>query len=291
MASVGRRPQSAYAGGTRSYMGAQVLSHKASSPSFSFGSSPSRVQVTIERSASKDLLMPSVASSKEKTPGPIYNPLPARRYLGDGPRHVFGTEEQRPPLARVSKSTGKSSTPGPGAYAVPSSMGHQTLGLRASSSAYSFGLSRQRVSLSRAKSAGPGPIYSVAKGATMRGVVRPAAYTFGNELRHRRAAATSTPGPGNYLIGSSLGLQVASTNRSGPIAGFGQPPLASHIGRPMQLEGSHSPGPRYSVGTNSCGRQLLSSARSQPSGAFARANRFVDPKDAANTPGPGEYVV
>ena len=156
MASVGRRPQSAYAGGTRSYMGAQVLSHKASSPSFSFGSSPSRVQVTIERSASKDLLMPSVASSKEKTPGPIYNPLPARRYLGDGPRHVFGTEEQRPPLARVSKSTGKSSTPGPGAYAVPSSMGHQSLGLRASSSAYSFGLSRQRVSLSRAKSAGPG---------------------------------------------------------------------------------------------------------------------------------------
>ena len=68
-------------------------------------------------------------------------------------------------------------------------------------------------------------------------------------------------------------------------------PLASHIGRPMQLEGSHSPGPRYSVGTNSCGRQLLSSARSQPSGAFARANRFVDLKDAANTPGPGEYVV
>ena len=56
----------------------------------------------------------------------------------------FGTQQQRPQTGTqdLSKLTGKSNLPGPGTYALPSSLGPQALGRCRSYSSFSFGLQR-----------------------------------------------------------------------------------------------------------------------------------------------------
>ena len=77
--------------GTRSTFGRQVLGGRTSEPSFSFGSAPARIALPAGSQRKGAELQPSVAVSSQKNPGPIYNPK-GHKPMGDGPRHVFGTE-------------------------------------------------------------------------------------------------------------------------------------------------------------------------------------------------------
>ena len=150
------------ASGTRSYCGSQVLSHKSSAPSFSFGSGPSRLTFTGAAARGDQTLQASVSSGGAVSPGPIYNPSPSSKWLGDAPKPGFGTQEQRPSAATasgdVSRLTGKSNLPGPGSYQQPSSVGKQALGRCHSYSMYSFGNQRQRENAAKATPS-PGPVY------------------------------------------------------------------------------------------------------------------------------------
>ena len=81
--------------GTKSMFGSQVLGGRSSAPSFSFGSAPARIPLS-GGSQRRTELQPSVATSSQKTPGPIYNPKPTTKWIGDGPCHPFGTEVTLP---------------------------------------------------------------------------------------------------------------------------------------------------------------------------------------------------
>ena len=139
---------------TKSQCSSMVLSHKSSAPSFSFGSGPARLQFTGAAARGPQTLQASVASGGDQSPGPIYNPAPARKWFGDAPRPHFGTQEQRPATGsalsqEVSKLTGKSNTPGPGSYIASSSVGKQPLARSYSASSFSFGNQKQRESAAK----------------------------------------------------------------------------------------------------------------------------------------------
>jgi hypothetical protein len=277
--------------GTRSYCGAQILSHKTSAPSFSFGTGPSRLTFTGAAARGDQTLQASVSSGGAISPGPIYNPTPQSKWLGDAPTPVFGTEEQRPPSSvsrDISKLTGKSTLPGPGHYPLPSSMGKQALGRSHSSSLYSFGNQPQRVSAAKATPS-PGPVYEP-KG-TIRGSSEKQAFSFGNDVRKARDAGSRTPGPGTYVLKPALGTQPSSQSRSGMIIGFGTPNANSSRSM-LPYEGRASPGPIYQNAV-ACRKQALSTKRSYPNMVFSRANRFAMYGGVANDPGPGpgEYIV
>merc|ERR1712166_388208 len=94
-----------------------------------------------------------------------------------------------------------------------------------------------------------------------------------------------------YRIQAALGPQVASVHKSGMVVGFGVPSAQGTTGRPMALEGHHSPGPKYSH-DSSHGKQNLSGRRTQPVMNFPRGQRFTTKGLAGeDTPGPGHYVV
>ena len=278
--------------GTRSMFGPQVLASRASAPSFSFGTGPSRIMLTAG-SIPKGPLRPSVANSSSKTPGPIYNPRPTTKWLGDGPRAGFGTEVQRPvpTTADISKHTGKSLEPGPGTYALAPSIGPQALAGKRSNQAYSFGHDKQRVPPG-AFTDDPGPVYDVPQSATARGPRHNAAYSFGSSIQRPSARLNRTPGPGQYAIPPTLGPQVSSDHRSQAVVGFGQPSMKGEVGRPLGLgTAAQTPGPKYAYAVSN-GKQQLTGFRSMPVMAFPRAQRFtVADLAGAFTPGPGDYLV
>ena len=275
---------------TKSTMGTQYNSHKASAPSFSFGSGPARIQFTGAAARGTQVLQASVASGDE-SPGPIYNPAPARKWLGDAAHAHFGTAQQRPASggADLSKLTGMSMTPGPGNYPQPNAFGRQPLGRCSSEPEFSFGTQRQRENAAKATPS-PGPVYEPR--GTIRGAVERPAYSFGNEIRLKNRGDARTPGPGNYGLRGAMGTQVGSVYRSSSSACFGTPSAAGGGGRSvMTLEGRHSPGPIY-MNQAACTRQELSWKRSAPRTAFTRAQRFPSGTGlTASSPGPGEYVI
>ncbi|KAL3905211.1 MAG: hypothetical protein SGPRY_010993 [Prymnesium sp.] len=202
------RPRSHSA--TRSTCGTQVLSQRASSPSFSFGTAPARLALQSARPTRHMVLQASV-SEMPSTPGPIYNPIVAKKWLGDAPTASFGQGKQRsvtpelsPPICRF---TGKSTMPGPGAYATRSSMGPQPLTRCASAAAFSFGTGKQHGSISTFS---PGPVYVIPSKITKTGPASKVSFAFGEQARGTcfLAAPSSAPGPGMYNLRSSLGLQV-----------------------------------------------------------------------------------
>lgn len=281
--------------GTRSMFGpSQVLSQKSSSPSFSFGSSPSRLTFTGAAARGDQTLQASVSSGGAASPGPIYNPSPVSKWLGDAPTPKFGTQEQRPATGaaaqEISKITGKSNLPGPGSYPQPASVGKQPLGRCHSFSVFSFGNQRQRESAAKA-TASPGPVYEPR--GTKYGSMDRAAYSFGNDVRSKnRDAAIRNPGPGVYNYKSSMGSQVNSDQRSAPIASFGTPGRGDGGRGILPLEGRASPGPIYMNSQGACRRQALSSCRSGEVAAFPRAERFKQGElGSIPHPGPGEYIV
>merc|ERR1740139_1754428 len=279
--------------GPKSMFGSQVLGGRSSAPSFSFGSAPARIPLS-GGSQRRTELQPSVATSSQKTPGPIYNPKPTTKWIGDGPCHPFGTETQRPPAmtnGEVSKSTGQSMSPGPGTYALQGAFGPQYLGRCRNLPHYSFGFQKQHTASAR-NTCDPGPVYDVPQAATRRGNMVRATYSFGREPQRGQALRSErVPGPGHYRMPVALGPQVASVHKSGMIVGFGVPSASGGVGRPMSLEGRHSPGPKYSH-DSSHGKQNLSGRRTQPVMRFPKGQRFSTSDLAgANTPGPGHYVV
>jgi len=164
--------------------------------------------------------------------------------MGDGPRHPFGTETQRPPAmtnSEVSKTTGQSMSPGPGTYALQSAFGPQYLGRCRNLPHYSFGFEKQHTASSR-NTCDPGPVYDVPQAATRCGNIVRATYSFGTGPQRGQAARSErVPGPGHYRIQAALGPQVASVHKSGMVVGFGVPSAQGTTGRPMALEGQHTP--------------------------------------------------
>lgn len=240
------------------------------------------------------ILQPSVTAGGSASPGPIYNPAPSKKWLGDAPKPHFTTQVQRPETgsaaANISKLTGKSTMPGPGSYGLPSSMGKQALARSHSYSSFSFGTAKQRESAALVTPS-PGPVYDV-KG-TKHGSMDRASYSFGNEVRSKnRDPSLRTPGPGVYNARSSIGLQPYSTQRSSLVVGFGAPTLQSSDRGILPLEGRHSPGPIY-MNAPACRKQALSTKRSAARSAFTRADRFRSAGAGleAPSPGPGEYIV
>ena len=277
---------------TKSTCGSQVLSHKSSAPSFSFGSGPARINFTGAAAKGPQILQPSVPSGGDQSPGPIYNPAPSKKWLGDAPHPHFGTQQQRPASGaagqEISKLTGKSNMPGPGSYVQPSSVGKQALARCSSHSAFSFGTQKQRENAAKAMPS-PGPVYEPR--GTRLGMYEPYAYSFGNEVRNKNSASSRTPGPGGYNIPNSCGQQVPSTQRSSPAACFGQPSINSGGRGILPLEGRHSPGPVY-MNAAACKKQALSVRRSAPHMVFTRAERFRPGTNLTDSgPGPGEYIV
>lgn len=217
--------------GSRSMCGAQVLSHKSSSPSFSFGSGPARLSLTgLSASASKAAVLQPSSSEPQLTPGPVYNPVPSSKWLGDAPHASFGTQRQRPVTAasEVSSFTGKSNLPGPGTYGAQSSIGTQSLARCRSNTAWSFGQSKQH-EIANNPSLSPGPVYVVPSKVTRGGRLVRSAYSFGSEARCGSAnPRTRTPGPGTYNVRSGLGAQVGHPRRGrGPTRALSRhaPPL------------------------------------------------------------------
>jgi hypothetical protein len=278
---------------TKSTCGSQVSSMKSSSPSFSFGSGPARIQFTGPASRSAQTLQASVPSGGDQSPGPIYNPAPASKWMGDAPHSHFGTQQQRPMTGAmqtdVSKLTGKSNTPGPGAYPQPAAVGKQPLGRCNSYPTFSFGTQRQRESAAKA-TASPGPVYEP-RGARY-GSMERSSYSFGNEIRQKnRDPSLRTPGPGNYNSRSACGTQVYSLQRTAPASSFGPAPAKMKVGRgELPLEGRSSPGPIY-MNAPACRKQTLSDKRSAANAAFSRAQRFAGLGGTGASPGPGEYIV
>jgi len=268
-----------------------VASHKTSAPSFSFGSSPSRLTFTGAAARGNQTLQASVSSGGAASPGPIYNPAPTSKWLGDGPKPHFGTQQQRPPAGAgqdISRTTGKSSLPGPGSYPMPSSVGKQSLGRCHSFSMYSFGNQRQRESAAK-MTPSPGPVYEP-KG-TKNGSMDRASYSFGNDVRGGKVGGLRTPGPGTYQLESSVGAQVNSTQRTSQQMVFGPPAPEGSRGI-LPMEGRQSPGPIY-MNAAACKKQALSTKRSAAQAAFTRADRFRDGTGGLGStpgPGPGEYV-
>ena len=211
--------------------GTQVLSQKSSSPSFSFGSSPARINLAGHKSSRPIVLQASVSESMI-TPGPIYNPTVTSKWLGDGPHASFGKQKQRPSASTLSSDissfTGKSNLPGPGTYGAQSSIGSQTLTRCASHAAYTFGNAKQHEPLTRTLS--PGPIYQVPAAVTKGGRREFPAYSFGGEIRCGSSAGMSTPGPGAYLSKSSIGSQVRPRTRARTGGGGGTGRLVGKTG-------------------------------------------------------------
>jgi len=278
---------------TRTTCGSQTLSHKSSAPSFSFGSGPARLNFTGAAAKGSQILQPSVPSGGDQSPGPIYNPAPSRKWLGDAAHAHFGTQEQRPTTSSgstdISKLTGKSNTPGPGSYVAPSSVGKQALARCYSTSGYSFGTMKQRESAAK-QTPSPGPVYEPR--STRAGTMDRPAYSFGNEIRTKnRDPSLRTPGPGVYNAVSACGPQASSELKSSSAAAFGVPSVNGSGRSIVMLEGKHSPGPIYGNAA-ACKKQVLSTKRSAGVANFGRAERFGAGYYGDNSgPGPGEYVV
>ncbi|KAL1518735.1 hypothetical protein AB1Y20_003020 [Prymnesium parvum] len=280
--------------GSRSMCGTQILSQKATSPSFSFGSGPARLSLQSSRPSRKTALLASVHGTSA-TPGPIYNPALTSKWLGDAPTASFGRAQQRPAYIvpsgphEVSSVSGKSFMPGPGAYTLHSSIGPQTLTRCTTPASYSFGAAGKHAP---PEELSPGPVYEVSSMITKRGNMQRPSYSFGALLRRSTSspACRESPGPGMYDTYSSFGQQGNSQRRSSQRIGFGG---VTHGERGLHVMDQQSPGPIYASDEPACRRQVTSMKRSAPEFGFSRAARVMDRarRDASSTPGPGDYLI
>ncbi|KAL1498855.1 hypothetical protein AB1Y20_013380 [Prymnesium parvum] len=275
--------------GSRSMCGEQVLSHKLSSPSFSFGCGPARLAIPSRRSAARMLLQPSVSESVI-TPGPIYNPSLAskrqsaapsasfRRSIHPSSSSALARGLSRPPLA----------SPGPAAYELASSLVAQPLARCATPAAYSFTSGRPEA---RPPDLSPGPIYVIPARVSRAGRGGGRAYSFGCAVRSGCAPPPrdSSPGPGMYTPDAALSSGGSSAARGGPQRAF----RGNCIDRGVARSCKDSPGPIYPAETSACSKQVVSARRSAPAVGFGRALRFTDREAirSACAPGPGDYLI
>jgi len=200
--------------------GEQLLSSRTTGPAYSFGSSPARVTLMVERKRGRGAgLVPSVPMSTRAglpAPGPIYNPTPTSKWLGDAPHHAFGKAEQRPPMPQVkdaSKRTGKSNAPGPGSYESEPSLGHQIETRRPNSSSYTFGQNLEGGTFrEKIQTISPGPKYAPPPWNNKTGGRGLTVFSFATDSRDgvylaSRKRVNATPAPGYYMYMSGMGSQ------------------------------------------------------------------------------------
>ena len=300
----------------RSMLGEQPLSTRSSAPSFGFGASTrdvrAKVFISQEHARTGD-------GQSSVSPGPAapYNLRASVGKQNDGrkrssPHWMFCQAERFTVEKRADRF------PGPGAYAVRSSIGPQFSSAIDSAPLYGFGsagrdhVAKVYLSAEHDKSFyginSPGPLAnykiraSVGKQNDSRKPDKPA-WVFGSTGRfkydHIKRAASS-PGPGAYNVLASVGPQVSSAMPSAMMAGFGTGDrdtrnklFLSHEHEKTDY-GRHSPGPMAYTLPSTNGKQMLSRNRSAPSVGFGTGARWSSDKPklrGSTTPGPGAYSV
>ena len=251
-------PGSRPVGGTRTTLGPQVLSERASAPNYGFGTSTrdqmEKVFVSQEHAA-------LVASSC--SPGPVYDDIPAIGPQSNGrlisaPRFGFGTSN-RDHMAKVyissdhDKYSGGRDAPGPGNYPVASLVG-KVNSTKSTEPRYGMGSSTRehmsKVFISNEHNTtndygkeGPGPIYNPTLNQRSYGVGNqvlssgPSPYSaggidgvrngsqpswvLGKAERFEKDGAAWVPGPGTYPIRPAVGPQSNGRLASAPLYSFG----------------------------------------------------------------------
>lgn len=292
-------------------IGVQYDSKKATAPIYGFGSSDRANLAKVFLSAEH-----AKSDYGKMGPGPIYDLKSSfgrqdSSKMHSGPLFSFGTADrfQKPSADRAKRQT---AVPGPGAYAVPSSIGRMVDSTRESAAQFGFGSSTRdhaaKVFLSAEQAKinfglnSPGPsAYTARSGVgpqySSRNETAPI-YGFGSEERFRYDfvdRAKKLPGAGQYNTTSAVGVQPQSSKKTMPIFGFGSSTRSnrdkvyisadhekSHYG-----EGSPGPaslGPAAFVGL---GKQVSSQKASGAKYSFGTSVRAA--LTTNTNPGPGAY--
>jgi len=238
--------------------------------------------------------------------------LPTAPSYGFGSAPRFGYETARPSTSagRLAsprrEAPAKSSSPGPGAYSSPSTIGRQSLGRFTSSPSYGFGSADRdtsdKVYLGPAQArlqagrhspgpatAGQGQQWSAMGRQSESSHLNSPSYGFGSGGRGDGIKDNGVPGPDAYAPGSSMGPQASSRTASPPRFSFGggrdaQTPRYIGPAYVKMNHGKSSPGPA-TYGPHS--RPLTPSYKFGKADRFATQERLV--RQGANSPGPGAY--
>ena len=244
---------SRHIGGTKSTFGPQPMSTRTSPAIYGYGSSTredrEKVFVSHEHAA--------LACDSSRSPGPIYNHLPAigpqpTGTFSSAPTWVFGSSEQRPSAENKSLLE----NPAPGKYDMERSIGVQHESKKETQPRYGFGTGtrehREKVFVSQEHTitsdygkASPGPaapyrretailekghkhmlsyssgsIYGHGPTSRVRNATQPA-WVMGTAERFTKDSTAYVPGPGQYAIKPAVGPQADSKLHNAPRFGFG----------------------------------------------------------------------
>lgn len=305
--------QAVRAGATsRSMFGQQVMSTRPTAPSFGFGSGPRVIpkNMFISSEHVKDCVPEDMPGPDHYEIAPTLGKQRLSKYQS-APELVFGTSERFGNRDR--------SGPGPAAYSIrASSVGKQLVSTKSSSASYGFGSATRdhtdRVFISTAHSSaasvrpdGPGPANKHAITGTIgRSEALLAARTaqFSSDSRFKYASQlkrlASTPGPGAYALGGSIGRQLTSNRATSNAYGFGSGDrrhagkvfISSEHAKTVNIDAS--PGPAIVAGPSAFGKSSSTRGPTSNSWSFSKADRFGYQSRtiaANNTPGPGSYSV
>lgn len=296
--------------GTRSMLGDQVNSRRASAPKFGFGSA-TRAQAGKVFMSSEHAKLATVGFS----PGPAYNLVASVGTQVDGqkassPQWVFGSADRFMGNTKPSHQN-----PGPGSYDMPNGVGMQVSSAKASQPMFGFGTAGRQhvekvfVSEEHNKSLygvdSPGPVsYTLDSSVGRQGLSQKAnqpkwVFSTGERFSYDHVKrAAGSPGPGSYSMGQSVGPQVSSSMHSSPMAKFGTATreLVSKVYISHEHEkaqsGNCSPGPCSYAVPDGNGKQASSRIRSAPTWGFGTAARWSDKAHGQlSTPGPGSYCI
>tara|TARA_B110001452_G_scaffold254608_2_gene246323 strand:- start:365 stop:1282 length:918 start_codon:yes stop_codon:yes gene_type:complete len=298
----------------KSMMGSQANSRLRSAPSFGFG--------TEERSkvgGGKQFVSKESAKDKFGTmsPGPIYYPASSSLGYPSSPSHSFGASHRYTMSTRTTNAS-----PGPGTYAMATSVGAQRDSQRHSYSSWGFGTSTRAdqakvfVSSRHAKgvtenidSPGPGAYPHGGSMSRQNDSRKHSSQGYGMGTNERffyakeslKEARNGAPGPGAYNLVGASGKQALSSKTSYPISSFtkadrDRTARAVYLGPKQQSAfwGRGSPGPAVYGAPNSVGMQVSSVRKSAPRCGFGTAERFGYMDNALKamaTPGPGTYSI
>eukprot|EP00884_Botryococcus_braunii_P004965 jgi/Botrbrau1/1446/Bobra.178_3s0004.1 len=276
----------------RSGCGKQVLSYKHSFPEYTFGidSRSSKVSLTPEQEK---------ISPGNNSPGPIYNYGSSlgeqlEAHSTNAPAIGFSKEARLPQTS--------SSTPGPGCYKPPISLGPQALSSKPNfpTAVIPTGTRNGQHEGSWLTSPGPGS-YQVPSGHGSQCVsqrVNPSAVGFPRAGRFKDAGPCITDAEvGSYNTPSaSCGPQITSRSTSAPSFGFGtstrdglQKVYASKQHDRVAGGGKIGPGPITAGQRSGFGSQSASKANTSPAFMFGTATRLPVDWRHAETPGPGSH--
>ncbi len=313
-------------GGTRSTLGVQSNSKKTSAPNYGFGTSTrdhrEKVFVSQEHAA--------LASGSTRSPGPIYDHLPAvgpqpTGSFDSAPQWVFGTGSR---FETENKST--VDNPAPGKYDAQSGIGPQAESKKSTQPKYGFGsgtrehqekvfVTQEHIITSDYGKASPGPaapygtttgvgkqalsygatsIYGTGSTGRVRNATQPAWVMGKAERFEKRGSTAFVPGPGQYVVKPSVGAQADSKKPSLPQFGFGsgtrehrEKVFVSH--EHAKVAGSpDAPGPgQYAVASLTGKPVVAGTQRTGAAWGFGTSKRFADAFKQQRAPGPGTYVI